>query len=90
MLDLFVVHDQHADPRNLVTGGTDLHWVCEHANRQHELDNCISDDPEQTSFYKAMLIAQENNGGVLLVLDHEVKLYEHRESTGSATPFMRT
>jgi len=54
-------------------------WVCAYANRQHSLDAEIAVDPRQTSFFKAMQLAE----GVLLILDGKT------ETTGPATPFTR-
>ena len=40
-------------------------WVCAYANNQHELGTDIgSDDPRESSFYRALLLCD----GVLLVL----------------------
>jgi hypothetical protein len=49
------------------------YWVCAYANRQHDLGMDIAKDPEESSFRKAMRMAN----GVLLILDE------------SATPFKR-
>jgi len=49
------------------------YWICAFANSQHDLGIEIADDPEKSSFRKAMQVAR----GVLLLLDHE------------ATPFQR-
>merc|ERR1712072_1594376 len=40
-------------------------WVCGYANRQHDLEGEMSDDPEGSSFRKAMKLTK----GTLLVLD---------------------
>jgi len=63
---------EHANRRSL-TGKESSYWVCGYANRQHELKTEISNDPEKSSFRKAMSIAC----GVMLVLD------------SSAIPFQR-
>eukprot|EP00971_Amphidinium_carterae_P226007 4482609-Amphidinium_carterae.1 len=49
------------------------YWICAFANSQHNLEAELSDDPEKSSFRRAMSLAT----GVLLVLDKE------------ATPFQR-
>lgn len=45
------------------------YWVCAYANRQHDLAGDISEDPDETSFRRAMRLAQ----GVLLILDSQAK-----------------
>ena len=54
---------KHAAVRGL--GATDPYWICAYANNQHVLDEEISEDPCQTSFYRAMKLCC----GVLLILD---------------------
>lgn len=49
------------------------YWICAYANSQHDLSEAITTDPSQTSFAKAMKLAE----GVLLILD------------SNATPFTR-
>jgi len=44
------------------------YWVCAYANRQHSLGTDLGADPAQSSFNKAMLLAN----GVLLVCDIDV------------------
>lgn len=63
---------QHARFRGQ-SGREASYWVCAYANRQHDLGADISDDPQQSSFRRAMKVAQ----GLLLVLDP------------NATPFVR-
>lgn len=57
-------------------------WVCAYANRQHSLDEDmnVSSDPRDSSFFKAMKLAQ----GLILILDSETT-----SGTGPATPFKR-
>ncbi|CAE8708184.1 unnamed protein product [Polarella glacialis] len=50
-------------------------WICAYANRQHVLSQELHEDPKQTSFYKAMCLAD----GLLLILDN----------VGPAMPFQR-
>jgi len=64
--------EAHARIRGLDSSSA-TYWICAYANRQHELENEIGNDPEQTSFRKAMNHSQ----GVLLILDRK------------ATPFTR-
>ena len=64
------------------------YWVCAYANRQHDLSSALTADPTKTSFFLAMQIAKDNDGGVLLILDEEVE-YADRGKTGPATPFER-
>eukprot|EP00747_Dinoflagellata_sp_TGD_P137714 gnl/TRDRNA2_/TRDRNA2_175723_c3_seq4.p1 gnl/TRDRNA2_/TRDRNA2_175723_c3~~gnl/TRDRNA2_/TRDRNA2_175723_c3_seq4.p1 ORF type:complete len:490 (+),score=68.68 gnl/TRDRNA2_/TRDRNA2_175723_c3_seq4:109-1578(+) len=64
------------------------YWVCAYANRQWALGAEVTADPTQTSFYQAMLVAKSRGGGILLVLDAEVKDKEDHIS-GPATPFTR-
>ena len=46
-------------------GVSPRYWVCAHANNQHELGLEISNDPRQTSFFRAMGLAR----GTVSVLD---------------------
>ncbi|CAE7691253.1 Scn8a [Symbiodinium sp. CCMP2592] len=62
---------RHAEVRHLVVDAR--YWVCGYANRQHELDQEISANIVQTSFYAALREAK----GLLLILDPK------------ATPFSR-
>ena len=39
------------------------YWVCAYANNQHDLEAEISEDPKETSFFKAMQLSE----GVLIV-----------------------
>lgn len=57
-------------------------WVCAYANRQHSLHTDITIDPRDSSFYKAMKMAE----GILLVLDGKV---QGDAASGPATPFTR-
>ena len=52
-------------PHPLYLGRSPRYWVCAHANNQHDLTAEISDDLMQTSFYRAMRLAQ----GTLSVID---------------------
>eukprot|EP00929_Paragymnodinium_shiwhaense_P049021 TRINITY_DN24742_c0_g1_i1.p1 TRINITY_DN24742_c0_g1~~TRINITY_DN24742_c0_g1_i1.p1 ORF type:complete len:1583 (-),score=319.19 TRINITY_DN24742_c0_g1_i1:130-4878(-) len=49
------------------------YWVCAYANNQHNLGKDLSEDPRESSFFKAMRVSL----GVLLILDE------------AATPFKR-
>ena len=51
------------------------YWVCAYANRQHALNEELTSDPSDTSFFKAMQLAKF----ILLILD----------TVGLATPFTR-
>ncbi|CAE7691220.1 CACNA1F [Symbiodinium sp. CCMP2592] len=62
---------RHAEVRHLVADAR--YWVCGYANRQHELDQEISVNVVETSFYTALREAK----GLLLILDNQ------------ATPFSR-
>jgi len=68
----------HAATRSLAADTT--YWVCAYANRQHSLDDDLTDDPKQSSFYRAMEIA---NFKVLLILNAKSALAE------PAMPFTR-
>lgn len=68
----------HATTRKLPPQAA--YWVCAYANRQHALDEDLTEDPKQTSFFKAMAIAEFK---VLLILDAKTDL------SGPATPFTR-
>lgn len=63
VLEFIACCETHAKLRQL---GTDAsYWVCAYANRQHELHAEISENPDETSFRRAMHLAT----GVLLILD---------------------
>ena len=47
------------------------YWVCAYANRQHELGAEISDNPLESSVFKAMDIAR----GILLILDKKATAF---------------
>ena len=87
IIDFVAVLERHTALRQLELTSDDVYWVCAYANRQHELSTAVPTDPKESSFYKAMLIAAEV-GGVLLVLDDFV---DHGDgvTTGPATPFTR-
>ncbi|CAE8631828.1 unnamed protein product [Polarella glacialis] len=65
---------RHCDVRQLCNQST-YYWICAYANRQHALSQELSDDPKETSFYRAMCQAE----GLLLILDN----------VGPAMPFTR-
>jgi len=64
--------DEHAKLRRL-SDDEATYWVCAYANRQHSLEDDICIDPDESSFRRAMALAE----GVLLILDKR------------ATPFSR-
>ena len=55
LLDFIACIARHCDVRQLCTQNT-YYWICAYANRQHALSQELSDDPRQTSFYRARLI----------------------------------
>ncbi|CAE8723893.1 unnamed protein product, partial [Polarella glacialis] len=65
---------RHCAVRQLCFRST-FSWICAYANRQHALSEELNDDPKQTSFYKAMCLAD----CLLLILD----------DVGPAMPFTR-
>ncbi|CAE8671529.1 unnamed protein product, partial [Polarella glacialis] len=65
---------RHCAVRQLCFRST-FYWICAYANRQHALSEELNDDPTQTSFYKAMCLAD----CLLLILDN----------VGPAMPFTR-
>ncbi|CAE8619549.1 unnamed protein product [Polarella glacialis] len=65
---------RHCAVRQLCFRST-FYWICAYANRQHALSEELNDDPKQTSFYKAMCLAD----CLLLILDN----------VGPAMPFTR-
>ncbi|CAE8602841.1 unnamed protein product, partial [Polarella glacialis] len=65
---------RHCAVRHLCFRST-FYWICAYANRQHALSEELNDDPKQTSFYKAMCLADR----LLLILDN----------VGPAMPFTR-
>eukprot|EP00927_Polykrikos_kofoidii_P009998 TRINITY_DN14212_c0_g1_i1.p1 TRINITY_DN14212_c0_g1~~TRINITY_DN14212_c0_g1_i1.p1 ORF type:complete len:1172 (-),score=274.47 TRINITY_DN14212_c0_g1_i1:33-3548(-) len=71
--------EHHAELRG--NSEQDAYWVCAYANRQHDLGAELTVDPRETSFYKAMALAD----GVLLILDAK----NEYTATGPATPFTR-
>lgn len=71
--------ERHVETRGL--SGEDPYWVCAYANRQHLLHMEVTDDPRESSFFKAL--ALEKCTGVLLILDPK------RKDSGPATPFSR-
>ena len=48
-----------------------VYWVCAYANNQFELGKDLSNDPRESSFFRAMQLAV----GVLLVLDPEATTF---------------
>lgn len=72
MIDMVECCETHTRLRKIDTTQAS-YWICGYANRQHSLESEIGDDPEQSSFRKAMNLAD----GVLLLLDE------------NATPFTR-
>ena len=88
------MHAEERAHRFLVEGGfegegDDCYWVCAYANRQWELSKAVSENPEESSFYQAMRIAQQKKGGVLLVLDDVVHDDDGKIVSGPATAFTR-
>ena len=71
VLDFIKCTEAHARVRELGEGA--CYWVCAYANNQHELGKDIGIDPQDSSFYQALLLCD----GVLVVLDE------------NATPFTR-
>jgi len=71
IIDFLACIEEHSKLRQCSTSTS--YWICAFANSQHDLGLELSDDPETSSFRRAMRVAQ----GVLLILDHE------------ATPFQR-
>ena len=49
-----------------------IYWVCAYANNQWALDDALTEDPGETSFHKAMALAD----GTVSVLDKEGKVFE--------------
>lgn len=70
--DFVIGCEEHATRRKL-SGDAASYWVCAYANRQHDLGADIADSPDESSFRRAMLLAD----GVLAHLDAQ------------ATPFRR-
>ncbi len=81
LLDFLLCIRTQMKLRNLSLLST--YWVCAYANRQHDLKADLSDDPRQTSFYRAIELAK----GVLLILDDKACI--NGQTTGPATPFVR-
>merc|ERR1740129_960366 len=79
VVDFILCVAEHHRVRAL--GDGDAYWVCAYANRQHDLGAELTLDPRETSFYKAMSLAD----GVLLILDSRNEMLD----TGPATPFTR-
>eukprot|EP00971_Amphidinium_carterae_P274648 5450130-Amphidinium_carterae.1 len=71
IMDFIKCVEEHRELRN--GSSSTAYWICAFANCQHDLASELSDDPENSSFRKAMTLAT----GVLLVLDSD------------ATPFQR-
>mmetsp|Transcript_60762 Transcript_60762/g.144714 ORF Transcript_60762/g.144714 Transcript_60762/m.144714 type:complete len:1223 (+) Transcript_60762:87-3755(+) len=63
----------HTKMRPDVRGNQSGYWICGYANRQHDLQQDMSNDPVSSSFYKALQLSY----GTLLILDKK------------ATPFSR-
>lgn len=63
--DFYACVEVHTKIRQLPPTAT--YWVCAHANRQWELNEELTKDPSQSSFYKAMVESQ----GILLLLDKD-------------------
>lgn len=63
MLDFLACVEVHTQLRQLPPSTS--YWVCAHANRQWDLNEELSKDPSDSSFYKAMI----QSTGILLVLD---------------------
>lgn len=61
--DFYACVEAHTKIRQLPP--TAAYWVCAHANRQWELNEELTKDPSQSSFYKAMVESE----GILLLLD---------------------
>eukprot|EP00930_Biecheleria_cincta_P045550 TRINITY_DN31393_c0_g1_i1.p1 TRINITY_DN31393_c0_g1~~TRINITY_DN31393_c0_g1_i1.p1 ORF type:complete len:1146 (-),score=148.99 TRINITY_DN31393_c0_g1_i1:126-3563(-) len=59
--------------------GTAAYWICAYANRQHDLGQDLTQDPRDSSFYRAM----KKSVGLLLILDKETS------TSGPATPLKR-
>ncbi|CAE8615412.1 unnamed protein product, partial [Polarella glacialis] len=67
--DFLACLSQHAEDRAL--GPDSPYWVCAYANNQWALGSEVGDDPVQTSFFKAMSLAQ----GAVVVLDRNAVTY---------------
>ena len=74
MFDFIACLEQHArdyklrkwDRREFVPDDTKaIYWVCAYANNQWALDDALTEDPGETSFHKAMALAD----GTVSVLD---------------------
>ena len=48
-----------------------IYWVCAYANNQWKLDDALTEDPGETSFHKAMALAD----GTVSVLDKDGKVF---------------
>merc|ERR1712070_597185 len=59
VIEFITLVEEHAKRRRVVKPS---YWICGYANRQHELDADICTDPSESSFSKAMKLAE----GVLL------------------------
>jgi len=85
------VHDfvhsviRHAEVRRMPE--TAPYWVCAYANDQHELESSLSEDPQESSFYKAL--TSEHCEGVLLLLNDEFNQGDKLPRIAPAMPFTR-
>jgi len=70
VLDFIQCCERHAMMLNLAPSEA-KYWVCAYANRQHDLGTDLGTDPEQSSFHRAMGMAQ----GVLLIIDPHPNVY---------------
>ena len=91
MFDFIACLEQHCtdygkDPYgNDVEGGTTdetPYWVCAYANNQWALDDALTEDPGETSFHKAMALAD----GTVSVLDKSGTVFERIWCVPSCTP----
>lgn len=77
--------DRHSESRDLVKTHDEVYWVGAYANREYELCQAVTPNPEDSSFCNAMLVAKDQ-GGYLLILDDNVS-YDNGGSSGPTTPF---
>jgi len=69
VLDFVRCCEEHACCRKMDDG--EGFWVCAYANRQHDLGQDLVQNPEETSFRKAMLLAV----GILIILDENATAF---------------